>query len=317
MSDFKNGRYASSAATRKAALDRLDDLVSRPWYTNSKEPEEAARVKHHVQILKVTSELDAAELLGISHSCNTCKPDTCPDGTQLTRAADLAEALIDDTKDKLKRMKVIATRINNRNCQIQKLEHHLKTFGTVLESVKVVLPGNGIEYSYRIDPQNGISLVIQGPNNSDTQDQKGATPTDLLDSDAPGSFEAPVLKATRTPPLTPTPAPAPAPVATLAKNHTEIEKKAVTSTTETGLKIPNLQIWDSEQDRAAALRAHAFGSRGRIDPDGSNTPLIFTKGICGRTSPHEDPTAQSRMVVFSGLHPKTTYPELLDKVRGA
>ncbi|KAI0456483.1 hypothetical protein F5B21DRAFT_467890 [Xylaria acuta] len=198
--------------------------------------------------------------------------------------------------------------------------------------MNIVLPDNGTKYSYKIDPINGISLVIQGPNNSDIRDQEETTPTDLLDSDPPSSFEAPVLKATRT--LLPTPTPAPAlaparaPAATPAKNHTDVDKKAVTNTTKTRLKIANPQIWDSEEERAAAYREHIAGWRGRIDPDGNGTPLVFKEGLCGRSSgPHdseeeeekgkgEDPTARSRMVVFSGLHPATTYPELLDKVRG-
>ncbi|KAI1749438.1 hypothetical protein F4782DRAFT_549721 [Xylaria castorea] len=331
MSGLKNGCCTSSAAIKQAAMDRLDDLVLGPWYTDSKESGEPARVRHRIKILKATNEFDAAELLKISHSCNACNRDARTGGTKQTCAADLAEAHINDTKDKLKRMKVIVTRINNRNWQVQKLEHHLKTYGTILESLNIVLPGDGTGYSYRIDPINGISLVIQGPSTSDTENQKRARPTNLLDSDIPWALS---------PTLTPAPAPAPAPAATPARNHTQIKKKAVANATETRLKIPNLQICDSEEEHDAAYREHVLlaGSRGRIDHtdnggdgdsnsngnggngdsnsngNGSIIPLIFEKGIC-RPPPSLSPP-RSRMVVFSDLHPATTYAELLDKVRG-
>ncbi|KAI0470349.1 hypothetical protein F4859DRAFT_522840 [Xylaria cf. heliscus] len=349
MAELENGCFTNSAAIHKAAMNRLDDLTGTPWYTNSNESEEAARVKHHIKILEATNELDAAELLDIAHSCSACNPDACPDGTERCCAVHLAEALIDDAEDKLKRMEPIATRIRNRNCQIQKLEQHLKIFGTILESMNIVIPGVGTEYSYTIDPLNGISLVIQGPKNSDAQDQKGPSPTDLLDSNPPRSVKTPVLQTTgpsrptlldsdtpqsvMTPVLettctpqpapAPAPAPSPAPVANHAQTNTEnkaIKKKDTGKKTagpaEPTLKIPDLQVWESNSEWEAVYNQHLANLRGQIDPDVDTCPMYFQRGLSLNYHPEGGPTARCCMVIFSGLHPRTTYTELLDKVRG-
>ncbi|TRX90071.1 hypothetical protein FHL15_008990 [Xylaria flabelliformis] len=327
----KSSCLTSFAAIRQAAIERLDHLVSAAWCAISKEPQEqddAARVRQDIEILKATNELDLAVLLNISHSCKLCNHDARLGGTERTSATDFAESLIKDTRESLNHMMDFATRINNRNAQIQKLEQHLKTVGTILKSMNVVLPGNGMTYSYKIDPDKGINLVIQGPDNSDTQTQTVPSPTDLLDSDTPQSSDTPVLKATRTRPPTPIPELVPALVSTTipttttttTTDHTETENKAVITTTKKDkLKIPSLQIWDTPEEHDAARRQHQSKGRVHFSPEFNPCPLIFSEGIYQPRGPFDDdadPETESRMVIFSELHPETTYRELLDKVRG-
>ncbi|KAI0188376.1 hypothetical protein EV127DRAFT_498072 [Xylaria flabelliformis] len=317
MSFEKSSCLTSFAAMRQKAIEHLDHLVSVAWYMNSKKPAEpeddAARVRRDIDILKAINELDLAMLLSYSHSCKVCNHDARLGGTERTSAIDFAESLINDTRHSLNDMKDISTRINNRHVQIQKMEQYLKTVAKILESVNIVLPCNDMTYSYRIDPDTGISLVIQGPDNSD--------PTDLLDSDSTQSLDTPVLKATRTRPPTPIPELVPAEdfTDTTTDDDTETENKAVITTTiKDKLKIPSLQIWDTPEERDAARRQHQSMGRVRFNPEPNQCPLIFSEGIYQPRGPFDDddPETQSRMVIFSELHPETTYADLLDKVRG-
>ncbi|KAI0863827.1 hypothetical protein F4860DRAFT_51004 [Xylaria cubensis] len=323
MSCEKSSCLTSFAAIRQAAINRLDHLVSVAWYMNSKEPAEreddAVRVRRDIDILKEINELDLVTLLSLSHSCKVCNHDARLGGTERTSATDFAESLINDTRNSLNDMKDIATRIKNRTTQIQKLEQHLKTVGTILESMNIVLPDNGMTYSYRIDLNTGISLIIRGPDNSDTRAQTVTSPTDLLDSDTFQSLDTPVLKATRNRPPTPIPELVPAEDFTdTTTDDTETENKAVIPTTKDKLKIPSLQIWDTPEERDEARRQHQSMGRVRFNPEPNQCPLIFSEGIYQPRGPFDDddPETQSRMVIFSELHPETTYRDLLDKVRG-
>ncbi|KAI0546532.1 hypothetical protein F4679DRAFT_407575 [Xylaria curta] len=340
----KNSCLTRFAHVRQAALNRLDDLVATPWHADSKKSEEAARVRRDIEILNATNELDAAMLLIHSHSCNVCNRDVRLGGIEQTSPTDLADALIKDTQKKLNIVKHFASRIANRNSQIEMLENCLKTLSTILKSVKIVSPSN-IACSYDIDPINGISLIIQGPDNSDTGTQTVTSPTDLLDSLTPQSLDTPVLEAIPTLPPTPvlgptspssSPSPSQSPLllavptrdgqdrikttitATTTNNHTWTrKKKAITKATHKKIKIPSLSIWDTVEDRNAAYCRHkAMQGRVRFDPEFDRVPLIFTEGLYRNPLPHADLTTQSRMVIFSGLEPSTSYAEVLDRVRG-
>lgn len=328
MADFKKGWDTNSATIHTAAINRLDDLTLSPWRKNSNESDAAARARRKIEILKATNELDAMELLGISRSCNACSPDDCQGRTKQFWAADLAEGLIDEAKEKLRRMEVIATRIKNRSYQVNKLECLLKLYGNDLDPASTMCLSSGIEYTPKLDRLNSITPVTQdlhnnsnknssdNSDNKSTQSQKRVRPIDLLDSDVPLFLNSPVLPLTRTSPVPPTlPSLAPAPTANTSRNHCTEIGKTVTSTSHPHLPIPKVDIWDSEAEREAAFRALLGVYRGPIDLNSRELPLFFTKGINHRPSP-ETQTVSSRMVVFSGLHPATTYSELLDKVRG-
>ncbi|KAJ2974584.1 hypothetical protein NUW58_g8614 [Xylaria curta] len=193
MNTFSCQCYTSGALDRFAAQKRLDDLVTGPWYTNSKEKEDAARIRHHIKILKATNAFDVAELLDIAHCCTAFHPDVSPAATDSCGTA-LAGALIHDTRRRLSSMERLTARIRERNGQVKKLEHHLKIYGMILRSLDVVLPGDGTTYSYKIDPRNGISLIIQAADNSDAKSQVSSENTDLVDLAIVPCISTPVLK---------------------------------------------------------------------------------------------------------------------------
>ncbi|KAI1740111.1 hypothetical protein F4680DRAFT_465889 [Xylaria scruposa] len=341
----KNSCLTNFTAISQAAVNRLDDLVLSPYQMDSKELDDAARVRRDIEILKATNELDAAMILILSHSCNACNHGVRLKETERASPTDLADAYINDTQRRLNDMKDFASRIADRNSQVEMLEHHLKKLSTILESVKIVSPDN-VGYSYKIDPINGISLVIEGPDKNNIRTQTVTSPTDLLDSYTPPSLDTPVLESTPSSPpelvpasewASPSPSlsPSPSPIllgvpvrkcqdggrtkitAAATNNHTpETEKKAIKNTSETGLKIPSLSIWDTIDDRDRACRQHQDMAKSRFDPEFNRVPMVFTEGLYRMRRPHADPTTQSRMVIFSGLEPSTSYTELLKKVRG-
>ncbi|KAI1426587.1 hypothetical protein F5Y12DRAFT_713034 [Xylaria sp. FL1777] len=338
MDPFVNGCHGAAAAMRREAQRRLDDLVSTPWYADSGDTEDVARVRHQIDIIRATNALISADLLDVAHSCDVCNaaalpksmhdacamcnPNATPDGTYKKCALSLSIGLIRSLEEKRRKMEAIKARILNRNALVKRLEEHLKTFASIKRSLNIVTPEHGIDYYYKIHPESGVNLVIRDRNNNNnsTTNSSSGHGTDQIRSKSPNLVDSEVLPPISTPALAPISArPATATVPT-QKDHPKLRKPEAEEKEETKptplpkRETSNLQIWENEEERDRALRQYA----NRFNRNG--LPLFFTHGIQYKpASPSpcpSSPTARSRMVVFSDLHPSTTWSDVLARVRG-
>ncbi|KAI0432046.1 hypothetical protein F5Y09DRAFT_302833 [Xylaria sp. FL1042] len=337
MDPFVNGCRGSAGAIRREAQRRLDDLVSTPWHTGTKVTEDVARVRHQIDILKASNALSSAELLDVAHSCDVCDASALPKSihdacatcihdaalgtTHKSCPVSLSMGLMRNLEEKKLKMQTIMDQILNRSALIRKLEDHLKTYDNITKSLNIVAPEDKMEYYYKINADSGVNLVINERKNSSLKNETRFTMADLMDPEIlvppPTPILAPVsVRPTRPPtslfsPLRPRKA--------APRNILEAEEGEVNPFPK--LKPQILQIWDSEEERVRSLREHV----GPLAPLNSDyVPLVFNHGVqykpprlsSAPCSPTSYPTNYSRMVVFSKLHRKTTWEEILAVVRG-
>ncbi|KAI1169603.1 hypothetical protein F4777DRAFT_572524 [Nemania sp. FL0916] len=88
---------------------------------------------------------------------------------------------------KLTDMKILADRIKHRKDEAEKLKQHLKNYETIRKSLNVVLPNGSMTYHYKIDAINGVSLVVEQPeqqpvvlNPTDSEQLPHSAPTALI-----------------------------------------------------------------------------------------------------------------------------------------
>lgn len=333
--------HDSIAATKRAARENLDSLVVGPWYTDNELAGDVAHARFHIKLLQAIDDVEAAELRSLSHSCIACN---CHPGAAAhnTCATTLATALMNEVRDKLKKMEVVAARIKDRSDTVQKLEQHLKTYDNICKSLDIVLPGDGTKYSYRIDLNKGVSLVIQPPDEYACKKETRPSTPNLIDMNPfPDNNTTPVLEPASASsstlvspvsapgvysPLTITPShhfaansdPAPNTTPNITPMDILLSIPRPQTTPQTNPNPPISQIRDIEEERLRSPPSH-FRVQGVFDPN--TTPLFFRHGIqyhppSSNGNEDEDGTAHSRMVIFTNLDPATTSHDILSRVRG-
>ncbi|TGJ86749.1 hypothetical protein E0Z10_g2039 [Xylaria hypoxylon] len=302
MDPLVNGCCSSVAAVKQAARRSLDDLVSFPRNTDNQVTDDAARERRHIDVTRATNDADYAELLEIAHSCTVRNPEA----TDKTCRTILAKAMIDNAKDKLEKMEVVATRIKGRSDLIKKMEQHLKTYINICQSLRIlVTPHNDrIDYSYKIDPREGVGLVIRLRDIEEEQVRLG-NHSNLVDSHVLPPISTPVLAPTRG---SITASSTSVPSTKTKVSEPKDEGNFIGPMPKPTPRFPVSQIWKREAEHFSVPHA---------------TQLVFQYGIQyipSRPSTaaivEHQKTRQSRMVVFSGLDPGTTWMDLVDRVRG-
>ncbi|KAF2963005.1 hypothetical protein GQX73_g10568 [Xylaria multiplex] len=307
MDFFSNRCCGSATATEGAAQRRLDDLASSPWHTDCQVTVDVNCVRHRIDIMRATNDLDLAELLNITHSCTVCKSEATDESYSTT----LAKALVDNAKDKLERVEAVAARIKNRGELIERLERHLVAYNKICGSLNIIVNNGEIDYSYKIDPKHGVCLVIRLRDMK--KGQSGGT--SFIDLEDPTPILTPALSPVRRPITVSSTLVLPTRNITESYETEVVETKKEAKITPSKLNPESrpsfLQDRRSEVERPAALHAHA------------GNPLSFYYGIQYKPRRPSSPAlgqlqkaGQSRMVVFSNLDPGTTYTDLLNKVRG-
>ncbi|KAI0538104.1 hypothetical protein GGR58DRAFT_526716 [Xylaria digitata] len=303
MDPFLNRCCSSATAIKGAAQRRLDDLASSPWHTDCQVTVDINCMRHRIDIMRATNDLDLAELIDITHSCTVCKSEA----TDETCPTTLAKTLVDSAKDKLEKMEVVAARIKNRDELIEKLEHHLVAYNKICESLNIIVNNGEVDYSYKIDPRDGVCLVIR------LRDMKKGQleSTSFIDLEDSSPVSTPVLLPLRRPITASSTLVAPARNSTKTALETKEEARITPPKLNPETRPFVLQARRNEVERPAALHAY------------SGNPLSFHYGIQYKPLRPSLPAfgqrqriGQSRMVIFSNLDPGTTYADLLDRVRG-
>ncbi|KAI1132383.1 hypothetical protein F5Y10DRAFT_293489 [Nemania abortiva] len=300
---------SSPVAARDAAVKQLHDLVTSPWSTKS--PTTVSNMKFHIQLLDALDGIEIAELQDIVNSIAARRPLTDPetDGTSFA-------AQINDTKNWAKKAEATMTRIIHRRTIIEKLHQRIRAqiyIYTTPYPAPMDRPANHIFTNDCLrDPManivdDGFQHMLSGfplgfpyvsslrshltepvPRASTTSSMAATTATSSQDVTKDAETQALPFEFIPTENAKPKSKPKPEP---------KPEPKP---------KPPVLGIWDSEEERREALRCYS-GS--------GSIPLVFEHGV--QFQPTGSSTASpSRMVIFSGLHPETTYSEVLSHVRG-
>ncbi|KAI0502791.1 hypothetical protein F5B22DRAFT_632030 [Xylaria bambusicola] len=324
MDPFVNGCHGSAPAIRRAAEEKLHHLMSAPWTNGDNSTGDIARVRHQVEVLKTQNAFHAANLLDVAHPCGVCNAPTPPESKACP--VSLGNTLMRNLREKQEKIQGIMTQVDNNNILINKLEDHLKTFDNIYKYLRVEVPGDWIKYFFKIHTDSGLSLVIQdreGGNDSELNDEvnlkflvdKKKLMFNLVDAVTLPPIPTRVLS-----PVSALPDPnavaTPAQVAPVSQRAPEqVEQTQLISFSKP--KPPVLGIWDTEEERARALRDQ-MGPFARAT-NSDNVPQMFTHGIQYTPLPSRYPTNiqdLSRMVVFTGLRPETKWFDVLSRVRG-
>lgn len=299
----------------QVAQGHLNGFASSQWDAHIKASGDEAKFKHQIELKHAINRVDAAELADIAHSCAVCDPDASPETTRNASPLTVAKAFVDDAKNKLLRMEEIMARIDMRSEQIEKLEQHLNTYNHIARSLNVVLPANGTSYSYAIDPDHGVTLVIETPevktpeiqtpeiNSPQQQPETGSQSPDLIDLSTISPTSSPA-------PTPPTPVPSP-PSSSIEPATHKSPKDIVTAPDRYQPESPVLGIWDTSEELRDAMAKHKRENR-MI----ATTPPIFRYGIQYSPPNPSEETHASRMVIFSDLAPGTRSAAILSRVRG-
>ncbi|KAI0875999.1 hypothetical protein GGS24DRAFT_514689 [Hypoxylon argillaceum] len=287
-----------NTAIQDAARRHLDALVTNPRCSDNTLEGDIADLRYRIRLLEAMNGIDFAEFRKISYPCMMCS--ALPEDD-----AELVTTLIRGTKAKLQKMEIIAIRIRDRKDTIKNLKNHSEILSCAKRFLDIVLRDHGIQYSYRVNPDDSVHFVVQTTEENDDRSQHRArTPEtpDLIDLSVLPPITAPVLQ------LWPPYSPAALIPSTPIEEQTP---KNTTATSKASPKPPVLQIWDSEEERINCIRDHASTQRD-FKPD--SIPLVFHHGI-QYTPPYPFPD-QSRMVIFTNVPPDTTCSDLLSFVRG-
>ncbi|KAI1117949.1 hypothetical protein F5Y14DRAFT_291457 [Nemania sp. NC0429] len=341
---------SSIAATLRAASEHLCNVLNGPWYPDKKLSGDVAHTRFHVELLQALIDFQAAELRRLSHSCPGCKcdPETGTDGACATT---LATAVMEEAQDKLKEMESIAASIKNTSDMLEKLEKHLETYDSIRESLNIILPDDGTKYSFTIDVEKGVNLVIQAPNRCPCKTDTGTEPPApcLIDTDPLLLDTTEVLEpASSAPdsstlvPSEPTPtasssssslaiavpghfegAPASAPEAVFTEIHSSIPRPR-SEETQTTHSPPILETQgsfdtDTNIDPPDPLYwCHGIQYRPRFFsyPSSSTNNKNNKNNNDNNNNNNPTPNRHSHMVIFTNLHPETTARDILSKVRG-
>ncbi|KAI2638242.1 hypothetical protein GGS21DRAFT_549248 [Xylaria nigripes] len=318
------GVPATQAATHRACA-RFEDCPPSINLINfvhpNRDPRETAKMtKQHIMFLEAKIIEESSKLLTLAHSCIFC--DNRPPFIDYEpRSLSLPEALINDTKNRLRRMEEIAKNIKDRRAMIKRLEGLRDEHCCRRRDAVATIPGVGRE----IRPTNNRKLdggAKEQNSGSDSAHKSLHGPNllpSLVDTDVP-YIRTSVLKPT---PASNASVAAPA-TSTVPMQDTKPRlgpippQSTVPGSSPTQyhqLKQP-FQIWKDSEHRLNSLRQHRGGRDTEI-------PLIFRFGIqydpSITHSPHQialSRTHECRMVLFQDLDPKTSIQIILDKVRG-
>ncbi|KAI1198737.1 hypothetical protein F5X97DRAFT_342427 [Nemania serpens] len=335
-----HGCHDSLAAAQRAAREHLDSLVAGPLYTDNRLAEDVAHARFRIRVLQAMNGIDVAELRNLSHSCIACN---CSAETAAHNdcATTLATALINDAKDRLKKMEVITARIKDRSDTVQKLEQHLKTYDNIRKSLDIVLPGDGTKYSYSVDLDKGVSLVIQTPDRCACKGDAGPSGPNLIDfnplldntasvinpaSSSSSTLVSPVSGLPVYSPLTTTSSP---PSSPSSPPYFEANSNPVPETTATDVILsgpraqtepqpqpnsPIFQIRDEEDRHLASLPSYfrargVFNPNSNFNPNPNGTPLFFRYGI--QYNPPVSPSSSSNTTNEDDDDDKTAHSHMV------
>ncbi|KAI0402779.1 hypothetical protein F4802DRAFT_338533 [Xylaria palmicola] len=298
-----NARSTTAATFKRCAQKNLDNLVLNSRHANSDRRADEASIKYKIDFLSAINTVDSAAL--IDTWCPDEKENLGNVGESLAHkreeALALAKSLVKDADARLREMTSIALRIEARCQEIKKLEQLLKTYENIRKSLRIVLPGDGTTYSYEVDSNKGVSLVIRTPDKSEDKSQARPQPIDLVDSLTLPPISTPALKPVLARPV---------------EQITTAPRPRVAGTKPVEKPPPTVS---SPNGNHTVPQEHSSARHERVCQSDDSLPLVFRHGIQYNPLPTlgtHDALAQSRMVIISGLHPSTTWSELLDQVRG-
>ena len=342
LNHFENGCNYSANSVRLAAIQDEHEAVAKLSSSDGKEGTDIACVRHRVAMLKNQNTFSAAELLDVQHRCDACHRSSAASSALQTSPMFLATNILRDRHEKEMKIRGIMQQVAHRNFLIQRFEHHLKTYDEIRKNLKIEVVGDNIDHFFKIDHQSGLSLVIQPRNNgngSGTEPKsqlnvkidnnigttsKSVNPTNLVDVATLPPIVTPVLTPApaQAGPSSAAPAQAPATPPQASAQPAEFNERWYTGSPLQLIPAkrkhstpPVLGIWDSEEERAEALRNQASMF---THHNADNAPLIFTHGIqYTPPSPRLPNDAyRSRMVVFERLEADMTWFDVVSCVRG-
>ncbi|KAI0417902.1 hypothetical protein F5X98DRAFT_386748 [Xylaria grammica] len=336
MEAYKAKCRARAIGLRAKAKRHGDDLTSGLSRSETM-VEEATRVRARVAVMRAKNEADSEKLRELAHSCVACKLET-PDKAPAT---DSVETLINDAKAKLDKMQALAAEINARKSLANKLEKYHETYSNISKSLNIVVEPdtNAIDYSYKIDPKNGVGLFIH---NRDTK--KDQARPDMMEALRP--MWTPVLAPGRSgygipfdsmsipKPEAKKPTDAPSPTEAIGplpfpswmseapfyppppdRKNVVNPNIGVRKLNEKAKPMPWPQVIPPPPSPFKYSRPWA----GRLPPSDAYVGGLLSSQYGVQYNPYLQSVGtehQSHMVIFSGLDPGTTWADVLDKVRG-
>ncbi|KAI0964755.1 hypothetical protein F4678DRAFT_455065 [Xylaria arbuscula] len=326
MDRFSNRCHPGGIGTMKGdASRRLADIVATGWRSDNKATEDVARARHQVAFLKASMDLNLAELFVLEHSCAVCN-NALPkvEGAHPTCPRALSTHLWQGQMEKMHKMQKIGKKIASTDSLMKDLEGRLKTYEKIEKSLEGVTTAPGVDYRYNITASDGVSLVINEKNCTGGQPSTARSKfPNIVDTEVLPPIATPVL-APATPPIVPPATPVLAPVHTRSnavyyvppgnpRKTQEPRREEAKPIPTPKPEAPALRIWDTSPAQACLRQINGPRSANR---DGG-TPPFFKYGIQYQPAvPPDSIPWWSRMIVFSGLHPLTTWSDVLARVRG-
>ncbi|KAI1435386.1 hypothetical protein GGR50DRAFT_694249 [Xylaria sp. CBS 124048] len=245
--------------------------------------------RQNILFLEAKIAEETVELMKLAHSCVFCDNRLANADYLTPRALTLPEALVEDTRKKLREMEVMAARIRNHAATTKHLKRLDGGYRCDCGNATAPIADRVVKPLIDIDSEEAYIKEEQKPEPSSPYLEPVSGPEVLSVTDDN-------LESTTSPIITP----AQAATAPVSLNFVQAD----------GI----LQIWDTREECYEAKRMY---TRGRRSSHIDDAPLVFRFGIHHFNASHNKPNNDDcRMVVFQDVDPNTKIQTILDNVRG-